>query len=213
MTKTWRCNRCGWLSPMDARACASCDKRKPRAKKAKPPPVFRPWKCVIVALDAGSKSGWSVWALGKLVESGEFNIYTDAGVAMVAEVCDKARTLALKLGVPWCAWIEASWGGHMGVVGRAGAGWYWTYALRNAQLPIARIGDVYPSTWRARALPKGANGKKRDDVRAVELATARKMVEGRNVGQDEAPAILIGKWATQAGETGELLPKNQRTTT
>lgn len=212
LSKTWRCALCGWLSPVDAKACASCEKRKPRAKKAKPPPSFRPWRCVVLALDVAETSGWAVWVLGKLADSGEFNIYTDHGVAECARVCDIARTFALQLSVPWVALIEVSWGGHMGV-GMAPSGGYWTYALRNAQLPRARIGEVFPATWRARVLPRGMASAKRNDVRAVEVAQARAIVGGRKVGSDEAPAILIGKWGTQAGEVGDMLPANARVTT
>lgn len=206
--RAWHCARCGWLNPEDAKACASCDKR---TKKAKPRPVFRPWRCVVLALDAGGRSGWSVWSLGKLADAGEFNIYTGEGLREVVRVAEVAKSFAAHLRVPWVAMIEASWGGRMGVGLGAAAG-YWTFALRNAQLPRARIGSVSPSTWRARELPKGAHALPRDEVRAHEVAAAAAVV-GRDVGHDEAPAILIGKWGTQAGEVGELLPKNARMTT
>lgn len=208
--RTWRCARCGWLSPSDASACASCAKSRPREKAAPPPPSFRPWRCVVLALDAGECSGWSVHVLGKLASSGEFSIYTDEGVREVLRVVDTAKTFAASLRVPWVAMHEATWGGHMGLATPASVG-YWTFALRNAQLPRARIGEVYPARWRARMLPRGMHAAKRDDVRVCEQATAHALV-GRMVGADEAPAILIGKWATQAGEVGELLPKNARVT-
>ena len=211
LERTWRCARCGWLSPADAKACASCEKRKPRERKAKPPPSFRPWKCVVLALDAAAKTGWAVYALGKLADSGEFKIHTDAGVSETFRVVNIAKTFALQLGVPWVAIIEASWGGHMAAGKTPATGW-WTLALRNAQLPIARIGDVYPSTWRARTLPRGMASAARDDVRACEVAAARAIKGGRDVGHDEAPAILIAKWAAQAGEVGAMLPKNARVT-
>lgn len=202
---------CGWLNPHDAKACSSCEKRKPRAKKPKPPPSFRPWRCVVLAIDSGSQSGWSIWVLGKLASSGEFRIYTDEGVREVIRVIDTAKSFALRLGVPWVAVFEATWGGHMGLGTPESVG-YWKFALRNAQLPRARIGDVYPARWRARVLGGGAHAMKRDDVRPIEQAAARELVGGRDVGPDEAPALLIGKWCTQAGEVGELLPKNERRT-
>lgn len=165
----------------------------------------------MLSLDVAAKTGWAVWSLGKLADSGEFKIFTDAGVSECVRVCQIAKTFALQLGVPWVAVLEASWGGHM-AVGLGEAAGYWKFALRNAQLPLARIGAVYPATWRARVLPRGMHAAKREDVRAVEVAHARKLCGGRDVGSDEAPAILIGKWATQAGEVGAMLPKNARVT-
>lgn len=211
-TKMWRCAQCGWLNPENAKACSSCEKRKPRAKKKLPEPVFRPWDCVVLALDCGSSTGWSVWVRGKLSSSGEFNIYTDDGVREVIRVVEAAKAFALRLGIPWCVMVEATWGGTMGLGKPASVG-YWTFALRNAQLPRARIGQVYPARWRARVLPKGMHAAKREVVRASELVAASALVDGRDdVGSDEAPAILIGKWSTQAGEVGLLLPKNARVT-
>lgn len=209
--RMWRCARCGWLNPTDARDCASCDKNKPRAKAKPPSPSFRPWRAVVLALDAGESSGWAVWALGKLAASGEFRIYSDEGVREVLRVVDTAKSFALQLGVPWVAMLEAAWGGHM-AIGASAASGYWTFALRNAQLPRARIGDVYPSRWRARVLPRGMHAAPREVVRACEVEAATRVAGREIAGHDEAPAILIGKWATQAGEVGAMLPKNARTT-
>ena len=97
-------------------------------------------------------------------------------------------------------------------VGPGEAAGYWRFALRNAQLPSTRLVDVYPSTWRARVLPKGAHAMKREDVRKLELVEARRLVPKGNLGGDQSPAILIGRWATQAGEVGDALPLNARKT-
>lgn len=207
---TWRCSLCGWLNPKAARVCVGCDKRKPREKKARPVPVFRPWACVILALDTAEQTGWSIRSLGKLKGHGEFKIYSDAGVRRVVDVVERAKSAAAQLNVPWVCMSERSWGGHMGL-GATHAWGYWTFALRNAQLPRARMGQVYPATWRARVLAKGMASAERDVVRLHEQQTACALV-GHTCGPDESAAILIGKWATQAGETGELLPKNARVT-
>lgn len=209
--RMWRCDRCGWLNPLDATACTSCERAKPRERKGPPPPSFRPWRCVVLALDAAECTGWALYVLGKLEGSGEFPIYSDEGVAEVVRVVERAKGAALAIGVPWVCVVEATWGGRMGLGTPAAVG-YWTFALRNAQLPRARIGEVYPATWRARTLPRGMHAAKRDDVRACEQLTASAFA-ARTVGPDEAPAILIGKWATQAGEVGAMLPKNARETT
>ncbi len=208
--RMWRCSLCGWQSAHDASACALCEKRKPRAKRAKPPPALRPWRAVILAVDAGSRSGWAVWVLGELVDSGELAIYTNDGVSEVARIVERARVLAGRLGVPWCAMIEAAWGGRM-KPGKSGAGGYWTFALRAVGLPYARIGMVYPATWRARTLGDGMHAAERAVVRAREVVVAS-AIAGCDVGPDEAPAILIGRWAACAGEVGLLLPKKSRVT-
>jgi len=208
----WRCSQCGWLNPQDGKACTSCSKSKPRAKRKPPPPSFRPWRAVVLALDAAESSGWAIWSCGKLACSGEVrSIYADEGVREVVRVVEQAKAFAAQLRVPWVAILEASWGGHMSV-GTSAASGYWIFALRNAQLPRARIGEVYPARWRARVLPKGMHSAKRDVVRACEIEFASRVVGGRDVGSDEAPAILIGKWGTQAGEVGAMLPKNARVT-
>jgi len=210
--KTWRCARCGWLNPSDAKACASCSRSVPRTKKAKPPPVFRPWRAVILSVDVAERSGWAVWACGKLAASGEFRIYSSDGVVELLRVVEVAKSLALRMRVPWCAVFERSWGGHMGLGSTKALG-FWMFPLRNAQLHESAIGLVYPATWRARVLPRGMHSAKREVVREAEVAAARALVAGRDCGHDEAPAILIGKWSTQAGEVGLLLPKNERRTT
>lgn len=210
LAKTWRCSTCGWLNDCAGKKCASCDKRKPRAKKPKPPPTFRPWRCVILALDPAEITGWAVWSMGKIADHGEFKIYTDDGVTEVIRVVEIAKYYAAQLEVPWVAVCERPFGGFHGM-GETSAVGYWKFAMRNAQLPLARIGHVYPSTWRARVLSKGMAGKPRDVVRAEELVRARSIAADVH-GHDEAAAIMIGQWATQAGEVGELLPKNQRET-
>ena len=200
----WRCALCGWLNPSAARGCIDCDKGKPR-KRERIDPSFRPWRAVVLALDAGTTSGWSIWVLGKLASSGEFPIYTDNGLREVVRVVEQAKSYASSLRVPWVALVEQAWGGRMGV-GLGCAAGYWMFAIRNAQCPRSRIGSVLPNVWRARVLPKGSTKLSRVDVRVVEQAIASEVVQGRDVGEDEAPAILIGKWSTQAGEVGAMLP-------
>jgi hypothetical protein len=201
---------CGWLNATTARHCTSCEKTKPREKKTKPSPVFRPWRAVVLALDTAENTGWSVWDRGVLIEHGEQEIYTEDGVREVIRIVETAKRIALNLDVHWVCMSERSWGGHMGT-GATQAFGFWMFALRNAQLPRARIGQVYPATWRARVLRGGMHAAPREAVRACEVETASALV-GRRVGNDQAAGILIGKWAIQAGETGELLPKNARVT-
>lgn len=82
-----------------------------------------------------------MWSCGELIDHGETSIYSDQGVAAVVRAVDVARELASRISVPWVAWLEIAWGGRM-AIGAGRAAGYWTFALRNAQLPRARIGEV-----------------------------------------------------------------------
>jgi len=184
--RAWRCALCGWLNPSDAKACASCEKGKPRKRK-RLDPSFRPWACVVLALDAGSCSGWAIWVLGKLAASGEHSIYSDAGLREVVRVVEQAKAYAAHLGVPWVALIEQAWGGRMGV-GLGCAAGYWMFALRNAQLPRARIGSVLPNVWRACVAERlervvarqGARRRGRDRTRARARSQGRRRRSARD---------------------------------
>lgn len=208
-SKHWRCALCGWLNVPTGARCVSCDKSRPRKKKSLPLPVFRAWRCVVLALDTASKTGWSVWSCGRLIAHGEFTLWSADGVRECIRVVDIARDAALAQGIPWVVMSERSWGGHMGTGATEALG-FWKFQLLNAQLPIVRIGQVYPARWRARVLPKGMHSAKREAVRKEELKAARMIALRVDIGDDEAPAILIGKWATKSGEVGEMLPKNAR---
>lgn len=206
--KHWRCPRCGWLN--GGKICGSCEKRKPRAKARPKPPSFRPWACVILALDPANVTGWAIWDRGKYIASGEVSLFVADAVSETMDVVDAARRRALKAGVPWVCVAERSFGGNMGTDDTSALGW-WRFALCNAQLLAARLVRVYPSTWRARVLPKGMASAKRDAVRPVEQEHAQAII-GRVPGGDEAAAVMIGKWATKSAEVCQALPANARNT-
>ena len=60
---------------------------------------------------------------------------------------------------------------------------------------------MQPSAWRARILPGGLHAAPRELVRRAEQHVAKRTA-GYETGEDESPAILIGLWATRAGEVG-----------
>lgn len=209
MSRLWKCRLCGWTNLSDALACSSCSKPKPRKKQKPLAPVAAPWDCVILALDAAATTGWSLWSRGILLRHGEFKIWTSTGQPEAARITAEARHVASFYSIPWCVWAERSWGGRMGKVEPSSVG-YWRCCAMAEQLPRSRFGTVYPGTWRGATLPKG-HAKDREGVRLAEQARARGMW-GKGIGEDEAPAMLIGLWATRAAETGELLPARQRKT-
>lgn len=214
--KLWRCNLCGWLNPPDAKGCASCVTNKPRARKKKEPPLrpsFRPWQCVLLAVDTANTSGWSLWSLGKHVQSGEIAIFTSAGCAELFEIVHSAKMRALELRVPLVVVCERSWGGHMGTAATAAFG-AWKCVCINNQIPASRLLQVYPATWRARVLPKGMHGAPRATVRKAERVHASNALgDAASTQPDACAAYGIGCWAVRAGEVGMALPKSLRVTT
>jgi hypothetical protein len=83
-----------------------------------------------------------------------------------------------------------------------------------------RIVRCYPATWRARVLGSPWHMAKREAVREHEQKRAPQVVadngfdrgdaDHRDPGPDACPAILIGKWATHAGEVAAVLEKRPR---
>lgn len=213
MPKGWRCALCGWINAGGGSVCASCDKKKPRARspRAAPRPSFRAWDCIVLALDPANTTGWAIWIRGKYHASGEFEIFTGDGVRECVRVVDIARDLSLSLQIPWVAMAERSFGGHMGTSETSALG-FWRFALLNAQLLPGRVGLVYPSQWRARILGRGMGSKPREEIRPIEQAHARTTTSKKTIGEDEAPAVCVGEWAAKAGETALLLPPTLRVT-
>lgn len=204
--KLWRCKMCGWANPEDGKKCISCNKPKPRAKKAPLPRLDAPTQCILLSLDTANTTGWCIRVCGAIVDHGEHRLYTDAGMACTHAIINNLVNLRNKTGLPIVAVSERSWGGHLGM-GRTTAFGYWLHALRSIGVHMKRIIEVYPSTWRAVVLPPGMATAKRDIVRAAEMEAALAMVlPGTKLGHDEAPAIMIGAWAEKAGEVANALP-------
>jgi hypothetical protein len=96
------------------------------------------------------------------------------------------------------------------VAGLGAARERWLRAWRElATGHVGKVVTVQPGTWRAAVLGPQSIGMERDQVREQEQLVARAFV-GRDVGPDEAPAILIGRWGAQAGELGKHLGKRAK---
>jgi hypothetical protein len=80
----------------------------------------------------------------------------------------------------------------------------------------SRVVRVYPSQWRAVALGRGWGNAKREPARARERELAGAWVlahlgpEAPELGGDSAAAVMMGRWATFAGEVLAKLPKRRR---
>lgn len=184
-------------------------KRKPR-----PPPSPTPWPCVILAVDPANNSGWSIWANGRYVSSGECGLV----LADIRRVVAGALQFAEMASGPCVLVLERPFGQARGkAYGAQGAGrGEWRMVWRDCGGVAKRVVHVWPATWRSQVLGKGMGNAKRDVARAAEKQAAIAFVTAVDppddwaCGDDEGAAVCIGRWAVNAGEVGAVLPKSVR---
>lgn len=170
-------------------------------------PAPKPWLCVVLAVDTARRSGFGVFESGRYCESGEVDTLDEPTVELIVRnAVERAEALRL----PIVLVLEAPFGGSVDVVSALGvARERWLRAWRLAGQSLARVVKVQPSTWRAPVLGAQWIGVPRAEVRAHErlIATAmlRRAGTSGHVGDDEAPAILIGVWASHAARVGKAI--------
>lgn len=176
---------------------------RPRGKTELPAP--KPWAAVVLAVDTARISGWALFVVGKRVDSGEVDTLKAHALTSIVEwAVDLAE---LQARAPVVLVLEAPWGGSATVVAALGAARErWEAAWRKAKQARGRVVRVRPSTWRAAVLGRATVGMPRDQVRALEQHVASALV-GKKLGEDEAPAVLIGRWASFAGAVGTAIGK------
>jgi hypothetical protein len=197
-----------WLrtsKPVSPQARAMCVKPG-RTKREAPAP--KPWEAVILAVDTAKNSGWSSWADGRIEGSGELDTDNDAALR---ELCGLVATNARAYGRTAVLVLEFWWGGNAQVC----AGLHvhcdrWTRAWKAAGESLDRVVKVQPGQWRGPVLGSWSVGKRSAEVCKAELATAQGIVGRNDVGSDEAPAILIGRWASYAPQVGDVIGKRAR---
>lgn len=166
------------------------------------PAALHPWPAVVLAVDTAALSGWSVWVSGRLERFGEADTL-DA--AALSEIVVWARWHAVEKRLGLAMVLEAAWGGTVPTLLALGAAAErWRVAWRAAGLGEAQVVKVQPSVWRRAVLGPEWASAPRAEVRAHEQAIASAMVRER-VSADEAPAILIGRWAERAAAVGGVL--------
>lgn len=178
-----------------------------RGSKSFAAPAPRPWLCVVLAVDTARRSGWCIGARGARVDSGEVSVEDEPTVAqIVANVIELAHEYEL----PCVLVLEAPWGGNVAVVTALGVSrGVWLRAWKRAGQALARVVSVTPSEWRGPVLGAEWVSAPRAAVRAHEQRTARALV-GHPVGEDEAPAIWIARWAAHAAQVGTAIGKRAR---
>lgn len=160
---------------------------------------------VIVAVDTGACSGWAVYERGALMSSGQCDVYSDVPAGVVS----RALAHAKQMGLPCFLVCERPFAGNTASAAGMGAAFgVWKAAWYRAEGVKARLLRVYPSVWMAR-VAEGWVAMERDLRRSAEQAEAA-FIKGAPVGDDEAPAIMIGQWAMHAPELAAKMPKRLR---
>lgn len=180
---------------------------KKKGKKARLARADFPYPCSILAVDPGALSGWSLWMYGALDCFGECDVFGDEPKRVIERL--------LKLPGPHVVVVERPF--MVRSTGSTGMGTgdkIWREAAKRLGLERRTV-RVYPSQWRAVVLPKGMANAKRAVVRPEEMKLAKPLaarfkLELFDVMADAAPAILIGEWASKAGEVLRVLPKPKR---
>jgi hypothetical protein len=165
-------------------------------------PAPRPWECVVLGADTARRSGWCVMAAGRYCDSGEVDtLEHDRLLAIVARAQQTATANAL----PLVLVLEKPWGGNPVIVAALGqARERWLVAWRASKEAAARVQYVQPVTWRSAVIGAHTRGMERAEIRALEQQVARALVPGIR-GEDEAPAVLIARWASHAPAIGERI--------
>jgi len=187
-----------------------------RPKKPRRQASYRPHRCVVLAVDPGRHAGWAIWGQGRLVQWGEVDGLDFEAVRAVVAAAVQLFALA---SVPCVLVLERPPVHHRGgkrsfasLLGSGETRASWRLAWVSCRQPNTRRLTVDPQRWRDAV---GIGRVSRETAKAAELVRARLVVQdsgavGPVVGQESAPAILIGSWAARAGEVGAVLPQSAR---
>lgn len=170
---------------------------------------WKPWPCVILAIDPGARGGWAIGIEGRRIAS---------GVAASAEQRTSAIALAVRLQtevqparflvVAAEKWQRGGWRSFESIVGTGAAWGRWAEQLELIAFPATRIVRVVPKTWRAPTIGQVKGG--REMQKRAATWRARGVFKLTAVEPDEAEALCIMEWASRAPEVLEVLPKKLR---
>lgn len=203
------------IKPVTSQARAMTLKRKPSKTSA---PAPKPWHCHILAIDTAEKSGWAIWEDGTLSGSGEVDTHDSKTMAeLISDMFSVSADLSLVRAMaeprkPKVLVLEAPYGGPKGahevkrLIGLGMARERWLRAWKDAGEARSRVVMVQPQTWRAAVLGN-MRGLERKAIRRCELLVAGSIAGRAELGDDEAAAICIGKWASYAAPVGEVIGK------
>jgi len=177
-------------------------------------PVWKPHRVVILCLDGGAQSGWSIWTPATLHIGTIFNrVGAEAErVAVVEAAIQVAQKLGLGLVVIGEKWTAGGFGKDRRMSAATlmglGAAWRdWQRVLQHCRVPKKRILRVNVRTWQGKML-SGLGAK-----RSAELKAAARMVVcsrfPRHANSEHTPdafdAGCMSLWASQSGEVASVI--------
>lgn len=179
-------------------------------------PAPKPWLAAVLAVDTARRSGWALGVCGTHVDSGEVDTFDEQTLELIVDnALERVRFERVRADVlagdaprlPLVLVLEAPWGGRPDIVAALGAARErWLRAWRTREQALGRVVYVQPSTWRGPVLGRAWVSASRERVREHERRVAAALV-GHFVGPDEAPAILIARWAAHAARVGDAIGK------
>lgn len=188
--------------------------------KRKPAPAariagYKPWAAVTLCVDAGEKCGVAIYDHGIYWDSGYGDGYDASWIQMW--ICSGAF-VAEQRELPLVLVLEKPPAGGRAFPGRSPAGpasvigsrklWrkQWN---KNADTVNRYVVDVYPPSWRGPVLGTVINPQPRERLRAA----VEKHNDARRAEQmepNEAAAICIGVWSSNAPDVAAVLPRKLR---
>lgn len=184
-------------------------KRRQRSVDTDKRATYAAWAATVLAVDTAHNSGWAIRTRGKLLWSGEVDTTDEHEVNDIVQLALQcAQTL------PCALVLERPWGGRnvTTIMGLGAARDRWRAAWARAGQSNNRLVSVYPVTWRARVLGPHSVRLKREAVRSLEklVASLESNLHATAIGDDEAAAICISKWAAHAHVVAQRLPGSAR---
>lgn len=167
---------------------------------------------VILGVDPGERSGWSLWAAGRLTDYGACSPYDDPAHQRVVRV---ALTEAADRGEPLIMVTEAwgqRWRGLSGAASAMGARKLWERSLAAQQrdvraIPAPHVVRAHVATWRSSFGGRVGMTSERAKGWAMWAVTRRRTGAVLREGDhDIAEAILIGEWGTRARPVADVIP-------
>ncbi len=210
MTHSARHRGCGaWVGDRK-RSCGACGVECPcsSCKSARPPLLDTPNDCVVLGVDAASRSGWSRWVRARFIRDGCGEVRAKR-LDEVAPVVAAALQLARDHGLPCVMAIEASPFAGRTVMTAHGMGksvGQWQMAWIAGGGVEAHVVEVTANEWRK---DLWGVAPRSDPARAREAVEARAIV-GRDCGPEASPGVLIGHWGCYSPAVNALLPRKHR---
>lgn len=166
-------------------------------------PSYQPHPIAILAIDPGAESGFSFWLEGVYQTSGTVKTQSERE-QVVHKSIEVAAAEHLHLIVVGETWSPGGWKSIAAIAGTGAAWGLWSSELERAGFPKSRIVRVKPNDWRRMTV--GTQGK-RAALKERAKAFASRLTNMIVQSPDQAEAIVIGYWATRAGEVAKKIPK------